>query len=130
MLSLNIFVRNKDNLNKTSSTIENSPNSPSQEESKKEEDLKKVRSSIDDQVNKIMSGHYENQNNEENEEGGEMGMGGMMRGGPGPQGYQNQVRPYQNKMEAFKARLKIFGLFVFHITGLYFLRRFSYNIAK
>ena len=127
MLSLNILEKHETDLNKTNSTIEYSP-SERVGTIINDDVLKKIKMQIDEEVTKILNGHYETR--EVNEEQDEMGMGGMMRGGPQGGFPGNQTRPYSSNMEAFRARITIFGFFLLNMTGLLFLRRLSYRISK
>jgi len=123
MLSLNIFEKNQvTDLNKSNSTI----GSP-KDELHNESQLKKIKNEIEEQVNKIITGQYDlSQQYEESDEDHRIGRG---RGGPGGLP-QNQVNPYQTRMESFKARFKMLGYFLFHITGLLIMRRLSYGFSK
>ena len=127
MLSLNILEKHETDLNKTNSTIEFSP-SDRVGTILNDDVLKKIKSQIDEEVTKILNGEYESK--EPDQAHDEMGMGGMMRGGPQGGFPGNQPRPYSTKLEAFKARFKIFGFFLLNMTGLLFLRRLSYGITK
>ncbi len=133
MLSLNILEKSKkSDLNNTNSTRADSP--LQQIEPDMEKKLINAKIEVEEEVYKILSGQYNNQLTEENEFGqGMPGMGsGMMRSGPGGPGGvpQDYIRPYQSRYEALKARLKILGLFVFHLGGILLLRGLSYRLTK
>jgi len=135
MLSLNIFEKSKKedlNLNKSASTFADSPFSV---ESATEKKLLKIKSDIEENVKRILSGEFNKDNDDENEmhgrqggpggPGGPMGMNNMnanMRGFP--QG--SDVSPYRSKYELFK----MVGFLLLNISGLLFFRQVSYRIVR
>lgn len=143
MLSITILEKNKKkDLDQTDSTI---PDSPIDGDNEREKKLKEIHTEICDFANKILSGQLNNNFSEEQQnpademgppgmgaglgQMGGPGMGGPGMGGPG-MGGMGYVKPYATKMEAFKARFKMFGLFLIHIGGLLLLRRFSYKFSR
>ena len=132
MLSLNIHEKHKINEITTNETtiLDNNVNASTETETEKRHI--KIKNEIDDNVKRILSGEF----NHMEQEPDDMQQGGGMRGIPGMMGPKQggfpggSVQPYRTRLEALKAGIKVFGVFVMHVSGLLFIRQLSYRFSR